>query len=113
MNTPFESAGWYAVKPAETVFFGPAWCGPVKLPHGVEVLVARYEPEPNSDGQRVEVYCTAMPARGYIIRALAGRNSCGEPIAPFELHTGAGFNSDKLAADIAAATHRGMLASHS
>lgn len=47
--------------------FGEHWCGPEKLTHGEDTLVAVYEPT-QEDGQRVEVYATAWPALFFRLR---------------------------------------------
>ena len=71
--------------------FGSNWCGPESYEIHKETLVARYESDICSDGQTVEVYCVAMPARFYIIRALAGANSVGDPLGGhYTLNSAAG-----------------------
>ena len=93
---------------AEIEAFGPAWCGPEQYDHAVEVLVAKYKGE--GDGQDVDVYCTALPARFYRIEALPGTNTVGEPVLPASLSTGSGMA--QLAAKMAEAFSEGMLGAH-
>lgn len=100
----------YTPYDTELAAFNRHWCGPYKYESWKETLVARYEKEEVGDGQTVEIYCTAAPARFYTIRALAGKNSVGEPQAAYELGTGS--SGDKLAAAIGSAISQGMLALH-
>ncbi len=69
---------------------GDNFCGPDRLPHGQEVLVAVFEDNPKSDGHRVEMYCTALPAMFYKIKALDSKNSVGDEQKGFCLETGSG-----------------------
>lgn len=87
--------------------FGGNWCGPAAYELHTETLVARYESGDHDDGQTVEVYCTAMPARFYTILALPGVNSVGESIDPWEFVTGS--SQETLAANIARAASEGLL----
>jgi len=104
-HTPeFESC--YRAHPEEVQSFGRNWCGPPALPHGDETLIARY-PKTCKDGQDVEIFCCALPARFYTISVAAGVNSVGRPQHPYQVNTGSGC--DKLAADIAGAISGGML----
>jgi hypothetical protein len=88
--------------------FGSAWCGPETYPQREDVLVARYDAPEGGDGQTVEVFGHAAPARFYKIRVLVGANSCGDPLPAYELCTGSSMA--KLAADIGQAIADGMLA---
>lgn len=89
--------------------FGNNWIGPDKFEEHRETLVARYE-KTCDDGQTVEVYCTAAPARFYTVKALAGGNALGGgPKAAFELGTGSGHAMAVLAAAMAEAIAGGML----
>ena len=99
----FESM--YEPYPTELEAFGDHWCGPDKYPHWGDTLVATYEG--TGDGQTVEVYCTAGPARFYTLRIRAGKDSVGAPQKPWQLGTGSG--EEKLAADIAKAISEGGL----
>lgn len=88
--------------------FRDHWCGPEKFEHGKDTLVAKYDKHPeDGDGQAVEVYCCAMPARFYRLRILAGPNSIGEVRPGFSVGTGSG--QERLAAAIAKAISEGML----
>lgn len=99
----FEELGFYDRRDSE---FGHYRCGPDRLPHAKEVLVARYPA--HEDGHCVEIYCTAMPARFYTIRVLHATNCLGELKPGFTLCTGS--SCERLAARIARAVSRGMLA---
>ena len=66
------------------------WCGPDKLPHAEEVRIAIFDKEDGGDGHKVELYCTAMPAKFFTIKALETRNSAGELRQGFKLNTGSG-----------------------
>jgi hypothetical protein len=88
--------------------FGNKWCGPDKYESWVETLVARYEKDPlDGDGQTVEVYCTAAPARFYRLKVLPSPDSINNQQAGFEITTGSG--AGELAASIAEAISQGML----
>lgn len=58
--------------------------------HGKEELVAIFDADEDGDGQTVEIYCIACPARFYHVKALAGRNSIGDMQPAFTLITGSG-----------------------
>ena len=91
----------------EKAAFGDAWCGPHRYQHGVPSLVAKYDAGRGGDGQSVEVYGIALPARFYTIKVLGGVNSVGETLPPWELGTGS--SEAELAASIALAVSTGML----
>lgn len=55
---------------SEQVVFGAKFCGPAELEHGAKTLIARH-PATNDDGARVDVFCTAMPARFYRLNVAA------------------------------------------
>lgn len=95
----------YRTRTDEVAAFGEHWCGPESLAHGVETLIAEYAGE--GDGHHVKVYCCAMPARFYDIRALETTNSVGEPRPAFTLGTSSGMAV--LTAQIAKAISEGML----
>ena len=80
----------YIVRPNERAHFADHWCGPDVLPYGEDVLIAQYVSPEDSDGQSCDVYCCAMPARFYTLKALSGKNSIGEPKKAFTLGTGSG-----------------------
>ena len=101
LNVPYDE---------ELTAFNRQWCGPDKYETHKETLVARYEAQ--GDGQPVEIYCTAMPARFYTLKALAGKDSVGEPIAPFEFGTGSGIEMARLVAQMGKAIAAGMLGWH-
>lgn len=86
-------------------FWGDAWCGPAVLPHWQETLIAKFTG--TGDGQDVEVYCTAAPARFYRINIIPGSNSIGEPMEGHVLTTGTG--QEDLVKAIAIAYSEGML----
>lgn len=91
---------------SEKNVFGNKWCGPKKYSHGQDILIAEY-PKASEDGQPVNVYCNAMPARFYTLKVKESNNSIGEPRASFEVSTGS--SQVELAASIAEAISEGML----
>jgi hypothetical protein len=99
MDTPY---------PEEVAAFGEHWCYSGDYPHGEDVLVAFYPKEKGGDGQNVEVYCAAYPARFYRIVALESYNSIGEPIPAWTLGTGSSMAEE--AALLAEKISEGMLA---
>lgn len=101
-------ARMYEPYQSELAAFGDAWCmKSTTLKHCEDVLVAFYQKERNGDGRSVEVYCCALPARFYTIKAMPSVDSAGEELKPFEMSTGSGMA--RLAADIADAISKGML----
>lgn len=81
----------YDVRDDDREPFGENWCGPDdQLPHMENVLVATYESGEDSDGNDVEVYQCAMPARFWTIVAKDGVNTVGETNVGFRLSTGSG-----------------------
>lgn len=90
MKTPL-SPGMYTTDRDRKVF-GEHFCGPDELPHMKAVIVARYEKDPEGgDGQPVEVYCWAAPARFYKVVAEPARNSIDKMKAGFTLSTASGM----------------------
>ena len=87
--------------------FGDAWCGPEVLPRHQEVRIAKYEENADDDGQGVEVYCTAMPAQFFTVKALAGKNSVGDENPGFILSTGS--DCAEWAAETARMINTGMV----
>lgn len=68
---------------ALAALFGAHFVGPEILPHGESVCVAIYMAKDGTDGQNVEVYCTAMPAMHFKVVAHPGNGKPG-----FTLQTG-------------------------
>ena len=99
--------GLYTPYQHELEAFGDNWCGPDVYPHMQDVLCASYKAAEGGDGQSVDVYCCAMPARFYKIVARPGVNSVGDPIPAWEFGTGS--SASKLAAEMAHAASKGML----
>ncbi len=79
----------------EIYAFGEHWCGPENYQHAEDTLIAKYEKTSN-DGQPVEVYCSAWPARFYIIKALKSPNGIGGSQASFVLTTGSGMEAEAV-----------------
>jgi len=78
------------------------------LQHGEDTLIARFPKDPpDGDGQPVEVYCCAMPAEFFTIKALKARNSVNKPQKPFEITTGSGMS--EVVRVIAGEIAQGML----
>jgi len=92
----------YNVTEEEKKPFGEHWCGPLAMHRGIEVLVARYDSPEEQDGQPVDVYCTAYPARGYRIKVRAISYNGGEHADAWTLSTGTGCGEfvAKLAEEI-------------
>ena len=101
LNKPYDN---------ELNAFAEHWCGPRLYETHKETLVAKYLSDNDDDGQTVEVYCTAAPARFYKIKVLEGKDSIGRALPARELITGSG--EAQLAADIALAISIGMLGIH-
>jgi hypothetical protein len=99
----------YVVKDYERRVFGDRWCGPTRYKRGEEHLVARYPAIGGGDGQPVEIYVAAFPARALTIKALEGVNSIGQVVPAFTLQTGSGDEMHHLAVKIAVAVSEGML----
>jgi len=88
--------------------WGDSFCGPTKFIHGKETLISRIIKR-SPDGQTVEVYCTAMPARFYTIKVLEGEKSVYAYKKQFEFRTGSGYGMQELSKLIANAIAEGML----
>jgi hypothetical protein len=100
----------YSPYPEEVETFGAHWIGPAKYSHSEPVLIATYAKNPkDGDGQTVEIYCEAHPARFYCAKVLPGANSIGAIKRGCEIRTGSGMDSARLIADIAEAISTGML----
>ena len=97
----------YEARDYEIAAFGQRWVGPKSFKPWVETHVATYEKHSGGDGQTVNVYCSAAPARFYKLSVLAGANSVGEPQAAYEVNTGSGQH--QLTADLAKAIAEGMI----
>lgn len=97
----------YIVTADERQPFGERWSGPKKFQPWLKTLIATYEKRLDSDGQTVEVYGLAAPARFYELQVLAGEDSCHRPLDPWNLATGSGMA--QLAANLAQAISEGML----
>ncbi len=87
--------------------FKEKYIGPNTLPSMEDVLIARFEKIPQSDGFPVEVYVCAAPALFYKIKALKSENSINEPIEGFVLSTGT--ISDDMAYSLADLINQGMI----
>lgn len=87
--------------------FGSHWCGPEAYESWKEALVAEYVSGDDDDGQSVNVYCAAAPARFYRLEVLPGVNSVGKQQAGYEVATGSGCY--RLSAELAKAISEGMI----
>lgn len=85
--------------------FGDNWCGPDSYACWKEVLVAQYPAQ--GDGQAVNVYATAAPARFYRVEVLSGQNSIGDTQPSYEVSTGSGMH--EIASSLAEAISEGMI----
>ena len=97
----------YDARDYEIAAFGERWIGPKRFKPWEETHVATFEKHEGGDGQTVNVYCSAAPARFYKLHVLAGANSCNEPQAAYKVCTGSGAH--QLAADLAKAIAEGMI----
>jgi hypothetical protein len=103
MKNPFEEL--YKPYDSEKQAFRENWIGPEAYKHMEEALIAKYEPRP--DGQPVEVYCTACPARFYTLKVAPYPNSLGKPEKGYEITTGSSMA--KFAAELAGLIANGMI----
>lgn len=100
----------YEITQFNKMVFGDHFCGSERLEHATETLIAQYPKDPpDGDGQSVEVWCEACPARFYRLVVAAEPNSLGKPQKAFSLQTGSGDKCAKLAAAMAEAISIGML----
>ncbi len=98
-------ASMYQTRADERAAFGLHWCGPTRFTrHGPLVVVALYAG--HGDGQPVEVWCGAVPARFYEIRARPGANDT-RALPAWTLSTGT--MDAALAHQIALAISEGVL----
>lgn len=99
----------YRVRPDDRRAFGERWCcGVDEFPHGQDVLVARY-PKTHEDGQPVDVYVCALPARFYQLEVPASADSGGQSRPGYRIETGSGNHCQVMVAMIAEALAGGML----
>ena len=98
----------YQISGHERTAFGENWCGPEQFKRGQKTLCAVYLPEEDGDGQKVEVYCLAAPARFYILKVLPRPNSVGEIQPGYNVHTAS--DAHEIAAALARGIARGMIA---
>jgi len=98
----------YRIRDDEKAVFRDRWVFEgAEFKHGEETLVAHYpKPEPG-DGQPVDVYCTACPARFYRLVVLSSENSVGDFKLGYDLETGSGMGA--LVHSVASAISEGML----
>lgn len=77
--------------------FGKHFCGPARLEHGRETLVAQFKKE-KSDGRDVDVYCTSLPADFFTIHILLDLDVYyyGKFLKSFKLYTGSGCSREVL-----------------
>jgi hypothetical protein len=94
----------YLVRAEERQLFNPNWCGGDRFENRTPMLIAKFNKGHNSDGQNVEVYCTARPARSFTIKALDSINGIKKG---FSLSTGSEMG--ELAKQMAIAISSGML----
>lgn len=100
----------YMPYPEEVRAFGSAWCGPDRYTHATDALVARYVAPEESDGQTVEVYGCALPARFYRLRVLPKIGYGDRPMPGYALGTGG--SKAEWAAETAALIADGMVGLH-
>jgi hypothetical protein len=107
MKNPFHSL--YDLSERDIEIFGDHLVDKhIHLEHAKETLIAKYPKQPSDgDGQDVEVYSVAFPAKLYIIKALKGVTSVNRNKRGFSLETS--FGESKLSSKIAEAISTGML----
>lgn len=91
----------------ERSVFGSHWCGQEQLQHGEDVLVAKYPKDKDGDGQSVDVFCCAMPARFYTLVVSPDPDSLGRHQEGYKISTGSSCH--ELAAKLAEAIAGGMV----
>ena len=92
---------------SDIVAFKENWCGPENIPDNHNTLVAKYPKPDGSDGQSVNVFCYATPARFYELVVEEGIDSEGKMQPGYRINTGS--SQAKLAAMIAESIADGML----
>lgn len=100
----------YNVRDYERAAFGSHWTGPkigARFAHGKLTRVAIYRKDRGGDGQTVTVFCDATPARFYVLKVHAGKNSVGKKKQAYKVGTGS--SQHELAAKMAQAIAIGML----
>jgi len=106
MSVPELLSECYRVSLRDTAPFGDEYIGQLRtVVHGERLIVAKYDGE--GDGQTVEVYCFALPSRGYHLEVLPGPDSMGEQQPGYNIQTGSGMG--ELAATLAKAIAEGMI----
>ena len=91
MRDPFDTL--YEVRHSDFAPFSEHYVGPPlawRIERATPTLIASYKRE-SCDGQDVDVYCTAMPARFYSLHVMAGERYDGEPKPACKLNTGSGM----------------------
>jgi hypothetical protein len=91
----------------ELKLIGDKWQGPDQYGHFTEHLLAVYEGE--GDGQTVELYGSAAPARFYKLKVRKGHDSMGELQPGYEVNTGSGRAVLELAVKLAEEISGGMI----
>lgn len=91
----------------EVKAFGIYWCAPEEYKMWEKTLVAKIPKIKDSDGQSVEVYCTAAPARFYELKVLSEPDSVGDQQEGCIVSFGSG--QWDLAKKIAVAFSEGMI----
>jgi hypothetical protein len=100
-------SSFYIIEPEEKEVFGDHWCGPDKYKYGEDTLIAKYPVTENTDGQSVEIYCCALPARFYKLHVLESLNSLDKIQPAYTISTGS--SAWNIAALIAKNITNGML----
>ena len=95
----------FEIKESEKAVFGSSWCGPDKFNRTDRPLIANYPKEIDSDGQSVEIYCSAGPARSYEVKVLDDKDNHKKGSV---IKFGAGVGG-KLAVQIAEAIQDGLI----
>lgn len=81
----------YEIRERDSHPFGPHWVWPdrTKIPHGEDSLVAVYHAF-GPDGQEVEVFLSAWPARFYKLKVKESHNSLGDLEPAYDIAFGSG-----------------------
>lgn len=97
------------VRDSERKIFGSNWLGPVAFESHKKTLVAKYTKDTGSDGQEVEIYCTAAPSRFYQMKVLPCTGSIDEMKKGFNMSTVSGVEMAELLVCMAKSIQDGML----
>lgn len=96
------------VREEEHSAFGKNWIGPNQINRSW-TKVAHFPKEEGGDGQPVDIYLSALPARFTKLHALKSTNSIGEPYNEYFITTGSGSEVRDLIIELAKQIAEGMI----